>query len=79
MKIHPRLAGAIFITIYCIIGAIVSYILKKNVFESKIVIGIGFVGIFIINRLFVNKYYDEIVEEKRREEEIFNTKNNDKE
>ncbi len=74
-RIHPRLAGAIFIIIYILFGLFISFIIKKDLFESKVYIIIGFIGITIINFLFVDKYYDKILEEKKEEEEFLKKAN----
>lgn len=79
MKIHPRLAGAVFIIIYYLAGILISKIINIKIYESIIFMCIGAVLVLIISIIFGNKYYDEIVEEKKREEEIFNTKENDEE
>lgn len=70
-RIHPNLAGAVFILVYYSIGLLISLLIKVKLYESKIFIGIGFIGIFIINRLFINRYYDAIADEKREEKEFF--------
>ncbi len=71
-RIHPNLAGAVFILVYYSIGLLISLLIKVKLYESKIFIAVGFIGITVINFLFVDKYYDKIVEEKKEEEEFFN-------
>lgn len=71
-RIHPRLVAAIYIIIYILFGLFISFIIKKDLFESKVYIIIGFIGITIINFLFVDNYYDKILEEEKEEAEFLN-------
>lgn len=71
-RIHPNLVAAVFIIVYLAIGLFISLIIKKNLFESKGFLVIALIGGVIINFLFVDKYYDKILEEKKEEAEFLN-------
>ncbi len=70
-RIHPRLAAAIFIYIYCLIGIFIDLIFHKNLFGNIIYILGGVTIGLIIHIIFEKKYYGDIIEEKKEEAEFF--------
>ena len=72
MRIHPRLAGAIFIFLYNLIGGLVYFIFHFNLYKSKIFICVGIVIVYIISSIFGNKYYGSLLKEHKEESDFFN-------
>ena len=71
-RIHPRLAGAIFIFLYNLIGGLVYFILHFNLYKYKIYYVIGLIGGLIIVSIIGHKYYGEILKETTEEENFLN-------
>ncbi len=72
MKIHPRLAGAIFIFLYNLIGGLVYFIFHFNLYKYKIYYVIGLIVGLIIVSLIGHNYYGRILNEATEEEEFLN-------
>ena len=56
MKIHPRLAGGIYISVFCIVVIILSKVFARNFFNNKFVLFCGIIGAIVVYEIFDRKY-----------------------